>query len=63
MKMYTWTLYYTYTKNGKSSRRTMTINAPSIGRAFQILRHRMIKNPDEYITNLCAKRKKIEKED
>ena len=63
MKMYTWTLYYTYTKNGKSSRRTMTINAPSIGRAFQILRHRMIKNPDEYITNLCAKRKKIEEED
>ena len=61
--MYTWTLYYTYTKNGKSSRRTMTINAPSIGRAFQILRHRMIKNSDGHITNLCAKRKKIEKED
>lgn len=63
MEMFVWTLYYTYTKNGKSIRRVSTINAPTLGRAFQILRHRMIKNPNERITNLCAKRKKVEKED
>ena len=63
MEMFVWTLYYTYTKNGKSTRRVSTINASTLGRAFQILRHRMIKNSDEYITNLCAERKKIKKED
>lgn len=63
MRMFVWTLYYTYTKDGKSTRRVSTINAPTLGRAFQILRHYMIKNSDEYITDLCAERKKIEKED
>ena len=63
MEMFVWTLYYTYTKDDKSTRRVSTINAPTLGRAFQILRHRMIKNSDEYITNLCAERKKIKKED
>ena len=62
MKMYTWTLYYTYTKNGKSSRRTMTINAPSIGRAFQILRHKVLRNPEVQISNVSARQERMKEE-
>ena len=35
MEMFVWTLYYTYIKDGKSTRRVSTINAPTLGRAFQ----------------------------
>lgn len=60
METYTWTMYYTYTKGNVSQRKVSVINAPTIGRAFQILRKKMLKSPDEKITNLCAKRTKVE---